>query len=193
MKKFVIFFLILLFNKTNVQSQIGIRFGLNSSSFKIKALGLNVETDNRLGFHFGVIQDIPIENKLYLRPGILFSIKGAKSSDASSNDVNKIAANYVEAPLSVIYYFMEDQKGFFGEFGPYIGALISASADGNSIKDEFNTLDYGINIGAGYDFNNFIIGANYSIGLNNIAKTSDDDIDASAKNLNLNIFGIYQF
>lgn len=193
MKKFVLFLSVFLIYNLNLQSQFGVRFGLNSSSIKFKTLGLNVETDNRLGFHLGVVQNFQIEKNLFLRPGLLFSIKGGKVSDSSTNDSNKITINYIEVPLSAIYYFMEEGRGFFGELGPYIGGLVSASANGESVKDEFKTIDIGINIGAGYDFNNFIIGANYSFGLSNIAKASDDDFDVTAKNINLNFFGIYQF
>lgn len=193
MKKFVLFLSVFFIYNLNLQSQFGLRFGLNSSSIKFKTLGLNVETDSRLGFHLGVVQDFQIEEKLFLRSGLLFSVKGGKATDSSTDASNKVTINYIEVPISAIYYFMEEGRGFFGELGPYIGGLISASTNGESIKDEFRTIDIGVNIGAGYDFNNFIIGANYSVGLSNIAKANDDDFDVTAKNVNLNFFGIYQF
>ena len=52
-----------------------------------------------------------------------------------------------------------------------------AKADGESvdIKDEFNSTDFGLNVGFGYDFTeNIGVGLRYTAGLSNIAKDSGD-------------------
>jgi len=55
-----------------------------------------------------------------------------------------------------------------------------------------NSLDFGLNIGLGYDLGNIVVGANYGLGLANIAKTEDGD-DVTAKNKNISAYAVYQF
>ena len=69
---------------------------------------------------------------------------------------------------------------------------MAAKSEDDDIKDEFNSLDFGLNIGLGYDLGNFIVGANYGIGLVNVSKEVVG-FDATAKNNNFSIYGIYQF
>ena len=95
-------------------------------------------------------------------------------------------------PLSFIYNFSTEDSGFFAEVGPYVGLLLAAKSDGEDVKDSFNSLDFGLNLGLGYDLGTFIVGANYGLGLANTAKTEDGD-DTKSKNTNISVYGIYQF
>jgi hypothetical protein len=171
-----------------LKAQIGVRAGLNLSSTKVEFAGLNVDTDSKVGFHLGVVNDFKFTDNLTFRPGVLFSIKGGKAEDESTN------YSYVEVPLSLIYNFTGSESGFFAEAGPYLGLLLAAKSGDVDVKEGLNTLDFGLNIGLGYDLGTFIVGANYGLGLANIVKTEEDvDLDVTAKNNNIAIYGIYQF
>ncbi len=171
---------------TIINAQLGIRAGLNFSSAKIEVLGINANTDSKVGVHFGLLNDFKLADKIIFRPGVLFSLKGGKTDESSLN------YSYIEVPFSLIYNFTGEDSGFFAEAGPYVGLLLAAKSEDDDIKDEFNSLDFGLNIGLGYDLGNFIVGANYGIGLVNVSKEVVG-FDATAKNNNFSIYGIYQF
>jgi hypothetical protein len=168
------------------KAQFGVRAGLNFASTKFEVLGLNADTDSKVGFHVGLVNDFSLSEKLTFRPGVLFSLKGGKTDESSST------YTYIDVPLSLVYNFTEAEKGFFLEAGPYVGLLLAAKNEDDDIKEGFNTLDFGLNIGLGYDLGSFILGANYGFGLANIAK-EEDGADITAKNANISIYGIYQF
>lgn len=186
-KRFLQIVLILVSTSYFSVAQLGVRAGLNFSSMKFEVIGLNADTDSKVGVHFGLVNDLPLSDAITFRPGVLYSLKGGKS------DEETISTSYIEVPLSFIYKFTKEDVGFFGELGPYLGLLMSAKneSDGD-IKEGFESLDYGLNFGLGYDLGTFIVGANYGLGLANIAKTEDGD-DTTAKNANVSVYGIYQF
>ncbi|MEZ0129910.1 porin family protein [Flavobacterium sp. LBUM151] len=91
--------------------------------------------------------------------------------------------SYINVPVMFKYYVAEK---FNIEAGPQIGFLTSAKTttklDGFSgehdmdVKDMFESIDFGLNLGAGYNFTeHFSVGARYNLGLSNIAKTESGD------------------
>jgi len=69
-------------------------------------------------------------------------------------------------------------KSFSLEAGPQIGFLVSAKSEGVDVKDFVESIDFGLNLGAGYDFTEkFSAGLRYNFGLSNIAKTEPGDGD----------------
>ncbi len=175
-------------------AQFGVRAGLNFASFSTESGGVSLNSDPKIGFHFGLTNDFKLTDNLTFRPGLLYSAKGGKLSLDFLGQTEEIEAsyNYLDIPLSFIYNFTKEDSGFFAEAGPYVGFLLSAKSEDEDIKDEFNSLDFGLNIGLGYDLGNIVVGANYGFGLANIAKTEDGD-DATAKNKNISIYAMYQF
>lgn len=186
MKKlfFTLTFVFTLFVISN--AQLGVRAGLNISSYSIKTSGVTLSVDSKIGAHFGIVNDFKLTDNITFRPGLLYSGMGGKFESSTSS------INYLNIPLSFVYNFTTDEKGFFAELGPYVGFLLSAKEGDTDTKDRFNSLDFGVNVGLGYDLGSFIVGANYGLGLANIAKTEDGD-DTKANNTNIAIYGIYQF
>jgi len=132
--------------------------------------GDRLENDMIVGFHAGANVQIPIAPEFYFQPGLLFSTKGAKTS----NDLVTATYNlsYLELPLNLVY------KGLLGTgyvmvgFGPYVGYAIMGNAkyEGGSLTYDdkieftntveagdpltttyFRPLDVGGNIFAGYE------------------------------------------
>lgn len=190
MKKlfFTFAFVFTLFAISN--AQLGVRAGLNLSSYTAKSDGVSLNGDTKVGFHFGIVNDFKLTDNITFRPGLLYSGMGGKLTVLEEDF--STSYNYLNIPLSFIYNFSTEDRGFFAEVGPYVGFLLSAKSGDQDVKDNHKSLDFGLNLGLGYDLGSFIVGANYGLGLANIAKT-EDGVDAKVTNSNIAIYGIYQF
>lgn len=80
---------ILLANAVSAQNYekniLGVRAGLNLSSYSISAGGASISTDSRASFHVAVTDQILLCNKLpfYLETGLAFSSRGGKVDGVS--------------------------------------------------------------------------------------------------------------
>lgn len=166
----------------------GFKGGLNVSTFTGDKEGANLKST--IGFNVGGFVEIKLSEKFALQPELLYSTQGTKltnigdylDGDFYTGDINFNLA-YINVPVMAKYYVAEK---FSIEAGPQIGFLTSAKTktklDGFSqtveqnVKDSFESIDFGLNFGAGYDFTeHFAIGARYNLGLANIAKTEAGD------------------
>ncbi|MEZ4910125.1 MAG: porin family protein [Saprospiraceae bacterium] len=183
-----------LFCNINVNAQLGVRAGLNFASVSAENGGVTLNSDSKLGFHFGLVNDFKLSDNLTFRPGILYSVKGSKLTldIFGVNETITDEYTYLDVPLHFVYNFTGEEKGFFAEAGPYLAFLLSAKSQDEDVKDLLKSLDFGLNFGLGYDLGNFIIGANYSFGLSNIADGEDSE-DVNVKNKNIAVYGVYQF
>lgn len=124
------------------------------------------ELDSKFGFHAGVYANIKFGGDQFaFQPELLFSTQGAKT------DNTKLNLTYLNVPLMVKWYAYE---GFNVEFGPQVGFNMSAKAkydDHSADIDDIETIDFGLNIGAGYELESGInFGIRYGLGLTEIAK-----------------------
>lgn len=168
--------------------KFGLKGGLNVSNFSGDTEGLDFKS--RFGFNAGGFVEIKFSEKFALQPEILYSTQGAKvdNFNLEVDDIGTVNADasfnfaYINVPVMFKYFAAEK---FSLEAGPQIGFLVSAEiktkVDGYGsskvdIKDNFESIDFGLNLGAGYDFTeNLSVGARYNIGLANIAKTEEGD------------------
>lgn len=175
---------VLAFGFANAQEvKFGAKAGLNVSTLT----GDVNDVSSRVGFHVGGFAEIKLSDKFSVQPELLYSAQGAKGSyndfdgtDIISIDVTSKLA-YINVPVMAKYYVADK---FSLEAGPQIGFLVSAkekhSFGGDSeeldIKDGLNSIDFGVNFGAGYDFTeNVSVGVRYNLGLSNINKNEDGD------------------
>ena len=92
---------ILLTNAVSAQNYekniLGVRAGLNLSSYSISAGGASISTDSRASFHVAVTDQILLSNKLpfYLETGLAFSSRGGKVDGAS------FRPSYLQIPVLV--------------------------------------------------------------------------------------------
>jgi len=170
MKKLCLVAFVAIFGIANINAQganFGAKAGVNFANFSGDI------TDNKAltGFHFGVFAEVELSEALIFQPEILYSAQGTKFEDSGvSVDFN---ANYINIPLMIKYGVAE---GFNLEAGPQIGFLISAEIADQDIKDEMESIDFGLNFGASYDFTEDLFAqARYNLGLANAAKDSGDE------------------
>lgn len=166
------------------KAEFGIKGGLNSSNFSGDTDGTDFKS--RFGFNLGAFATIKLSEKITLQPEILFSTQGAEAENIEAfvddmlftGDV-KFNLSYINVPVMIKYYVVDK---FNLEAGPQIGFLTSAKTstklDGYSqtfdedAKKYFESVDFGLNFGAGYDFTkNVSAGVRYNLGLSNILKT----------------------
>ncbi len=164
---------VLAFGFMNAQkAQFGIKGGLNIATIT----GDDTSgVSSIIGFNVGAFTEIKISEKFSIQPELLYSTQGAKV-DSDGDNVDFILS-YLNIPIMAKYYV---SPKFSLEAGPQIGFLTSAKgkAMGVSIdvKDFFNSTDFGLNLGGGYDFTkNLSAGLRYNLGLSNIAKTEAGD------------------
>lgn len=180
---------VMAFGMANAQDvKFGLKGGLNVSNFSGDTEGIDFKS--RFGFNAGGFVEIKFSEKFALQPEVLYSTQGAKvdNFNLDVDDVGTVNADvafnlaYINIPVMFKYFAAEK---FSLEAGPQIGFLVSAETKtkvdgyGSSkvdIKDNFESIDFGLNLGAGYDFTeNFSAGVRYNLGLANIAKTEEGD------------------
>ncbi|WP_426483999.1 porin family protein [Flavobacterium sp. 2] len=180
---------VMAFGFANAQDvKFGLKGGFNLSNISGDTEGLNFKS--KAGFNVGGFAEIKLSDEFAIQPEILYSTQGAKvknqevelPSGTYTTDVN-FNLSYINIPVMFKYYVAEQ---FNIQAGPQIGFLTSAKmkakVDGfngsseTDAKEFFESLDFGLNLGAGYDFtDHFSADIRYNLGLANIAKTQDGD------------------
>ena len=180
MKKFLlVLFAITAFTFTS-DAQFNLKAGINSANQSYSSAGISFSPGARIGFLLGANYSSSLSESLSLRPGIQFNVKGSEVEFLGVTASSSF--NYLEIPIDLVY---SSSKASL-HAGPYLGFLMSASADGEDIKDEAKSLDFGLNLGLGYNFGKIGLGANYGIGISNISEDTVDDVSVTN-----NYFALY--
>ena len=137
------------------------------------------------GFHVGVNLMIPIAPDFNFQPGLLFSGKGAKSEEGSTDATIKLS--YIELPLNLLYRAQLGEGYVMIGFGPYLGYGIGGKIKSEGVeidvkfKNEvgsgdpdnvayFKGFDAGANIFVGYEMSSgLFLQLNSQLGLLNIS------------------------
>jgi Outer membrane protein beta-barrel domain len=133
--------------------------------------------DSRIGINGGVLVRTTASDQIDVETGLVYSQQGADYSESMYSGKYKL--DYLNIPIMARFQVAD---GFVLQAGPQIGFLMSATDeydfDGESgeedVKDFLKGTDFGINLGAGYEFpGGFGIDATYNLGLTNIADSPD--------------------
>lgn len=168
----------------NAQVKFGPKVGLNFSTMSMDG----ADEKMRTGYQIGMVFQGDIAPNVFIQPSILFSSKGSKYD---GGDV-KVVANYIEVPVNFGYRINLGGANLNLLAGPYlaygVGGKISSSETlfGKTVtvdedikwgsdkdKDHFRPFDMGLNLGGGFEFNNFQVSLQYGFGLLNINPNSD--------------------
>lgn len=158
--------------------QFGAKAGLNVSSMQ----GFD-GTKAKTGFHAGLFMNAPIAESFSIQPEILYSQYGAKENEGNSNSIN---LDYITVPVMFQYNATPE---FYLEAGPELGLLISSKLKVNNetidMKDETESFNLGLGLGAGYYFTpNIGLSARYVAGFTDVIK---DNVGDAVKN---NVFQV---
>lgn len=166
---------------------LGLKAGVNVASIN------GDESDNfdaRTGMYFGGFAELCITNEFAIQPEILYSMQGVNYSQSDGYE-GTLKLDYLNLPIMAKIKIVDE---LYIQAGPQIGFLLSATDEfkstevsGNDdIIDELNIIDFGANLGLGYQFESGLnFGARYNLGISNINNVSGNDF----KNQN----GVFQF
>lgn len=134
------------------------KVGMNLSSVT------NLSSSSIVGFNAGVSAEIMFSKRFGIEPGVLFSMQGAKISG------EKLHLDYINIPVYAKYYII---RGFNVFAGPQVSFNVRAKSGGESVKDIVRTADFGLGLGAGYQFGwGLMVSLGYNIGFVDIQKAS---------------------
>jgi hypothetical protein len=179
----------------NAQATFGIKAG--GSLTTITGDGTD-DNKSRIGFHGGLLANLPFGDALAIQPEVLYSMKGAEAE--IGGETYKASLSYVDIPVMLQY----NADGLFFEAGPQLGILMSAKRDEPQInlttgtitkaeidaKDEVNTIDFGYAVGLGYKLETGpMIGLRYNGGITKL----DKEGDGSSRNSAFQLYVGYMF
>lgn len=157
--------------------KIGIKGGVNFSNLYVD----NVKDENvKVGAVGGLYTKIPVSKGLSIQPEILYNMKGAQVNYNSLFGSGKYRYNfnYIEIPVSLVINVAKKFNVLAGGYSAFLTSAkvkdVDANGNINGVttlnKDNFESFDYGLVGGLGFDIENTNIGLRYSYGLKNIGK-----------------------
>jgi hypothetical protein len=153
------------------KNNYGVTAGANFSRLAIDGTPVGVTIKSKGGFQFGAFADCAFHQNWSLVPELRYIQKGGKYE--TSLQRVKIKLDYVEAPVNAVFKIDMGDGGktlLFGGF--YLACNVNAKAeigDRNEDIEDTNSLDYGLNLGAGYQYGRVCLKLQYSKGLANIS------------------------
>jgi len=167
---------------TAQEIKYGLKGGINFANIDFSGGGMSASASSVTNFSVHGIVDYAISPGFSIQPGLGISGKGTKF-EIGGDDLT-LNTLYLEVPVNALAKFNVANAGkFYAGAGPYLGIKLSSKAkmDGETEDLEgWKDTDFGVNLAAGFEFSKgILIGANYGLGLTNIA---EDSGDASAKN-----------
>lgn len=148
------------------------------SKFTVKAgvglssvVGSDADTKTTFAYKVGASYDLGVSENFFIIPGIEFVTKGFKSKVVDGS----ISMSYLQIPVFAAYKFpISDNMKLAIKAGPYIGYGLFGSdikwygGGKTNIFDSdggYDRFDAGVIAAVSLDFNQFMIGAEYSRGL----------------------------
>lgn len=165
----------------------GAKAGLNL--YNISSDAPNYDSDSKIGFHVGLLSHLHLSDQWGLQLEAIYSAQGAKNTVGGVDF--KTNLSYINVPLLLQYFF---DNGFRIQAGPQLGLLISAKdQDDVSFKDNVNSIDLGLSLGASYVHvpSGFGVDARYNLGLSDI--NNNDATTFTLKNNGFQVGVFYLF
>lgn len=167
---------------TNAQIRFGVKAGLNVNHLSLKNVSENFDTNNGCGFTGGVMTEIGIPlGGLAVDASFMYTHMTGKTTIVTNNDdgtpveesVHQ-SKNFLEIPVNLKYKFGLPVVNYM--FSPYLltGPTFAFKMGGHG-NTLLNTKDvqYSWNFGLGFEIVKHLqIQAAYSLGINNILKTT---------------------
>jgi hypothetical protein len=150
----------------------GVTAGASFSRLTIDQMPVGATIKSKSGFLVGAFADCALHRNWSLVPELRYIQKGGRHETGMQRV--KIKLDYVEAPVNAVFKIDMGDGGkalLFG--GVYLACNVNARAEiggRNEDIDDTNSLDYGLNLGTGYQYGRFCLKLQYSKGLANISE-----------------------
>jgi hypothetical protein len=197
-KKLSLSILVVILFSSYTFAQLGVKGGVSFANQKWTVSGTSVTLDSKLGFHFGLINDMLLSGSFYIEPGVFFAQKGFKLSSSDSNGQGEVTLtlNYIDVPVIFIYKINAGNNlkinlatgpvFCYGIGGTGKSSLGSGDIQfGSGADDDYKPLDIDMSIGGGIEFSNIQFCVAYNIGLSNISNVDGITMKNNVLNLSL--------
>lgn len=155
--------------------EIGLKGGLNVSNFYENEVD---DKNPRYGIHLGLKAKMPVTDFLAIQPEFLYSTRGATYdySILGYDWETQLNMSYLDIPIMGVIdlsNYVSVQGGVYGSF--LMGVNATTEGDTGSgyeelEKDNFQTFDYGLAAGIGFNMSPVTIELRYNYGLQGIGK-----------------------
>jgi hypothetical protein len=184
MKKPVLLIIILNLLVAGLNSQsVNVRGGVSLADDLYKLYVTKMPTDFIAGLHFGFTGEVPFSDSFYLNAGVVLIKKGTKLEIIGGEE--KIKIRYLEIPVNVAYKYDFGTWKILVQTGPYMGIGLSARIrqfdDKEKIEfgpadDQYNRMDYGINLGCGVEIDRIQVVFSYGLGFPDLSNFNSQTI-----------------
>ncbi|WP_375448320.1 porin family protein [uncultured Fibrella sp.] len=162
---------------------IGAYTDINDNGQTISVPASSFTSPTRMGFHVGVLVDIPLSSQLSVQPSLLYVMKGSGESTDKSFAFGDLGLGYVELPLTVFYRIPVGSNSVriglggyaaYGLSGKLTTAGQSRSVEFGSGETQANPLDFGPRGAVQFQMGSLLLGASYDYGLGNLGNKIGD-------------------
>jgi hypothetical protein len=183
------------------KAEFGFKTGANFSEL---SASINSESSMTSGFHVGMYVKLPLSEKTFFRPELVYSSQGQKDnyqnpSTGASLGATTTTLNYLNVPL----LFETGKKSGF-QFGPQLGFFLSGhevgTVNGQKVNDDLSgiskSIDLSFVLGLSIDpFEHFHFGLRYQYGLTPVFNkpTGAPSDYPSPKNRVINVYAAFSF
>src|SRR5574344_371702 len=153
----------------------GMTASAQTSGFSIKAgagfanfAGSDVSGNKaKFNWKLGVGYEIPIADNFFVEPSLMFNSKGDKYSGKVIN------LSYLELPIMLGYRVAAgDNMNVVFNAGPYLAYGLGGTNDPFKGDNSMRKFDFGLGCGVKYEISQFVVGLDFSYGLNKLYKDS---------------------
>jgi len=164
MKK-TLFFVSLTLLSFSIQSQnkIGVFAGVTTSTLTDGFFDSFYLGSNSYSFHVGGVYELNLNEKISFRPKIVYNKQG--NSESLTDNIQYVTS-YINLPLNFKFF-----KQPYLLAGPQIGFLLDTKKTEFDVGD-MKTLDYGVNLGIGWNIKDFFIDFTLYKGFNQLIEVS---------------------
>lgn len=172
------------------QLSFGVKGGFNLSKMVLKSGSTTHSTDWLPGFNAGLMMEFGLTDMFTIEADVLLSRKGYKAKELWGSTDHVYSPFYLDIPVNFKAYFdLGSGLKLYAQAGPYIGFGLFGNSKytlgntttttklsfGSENKDHMKLLDFGVDVGAGIEFEKIQIGLMYWHGLANVAISSVGD------------------
>ncbi len=170
----------------NAQVNLGVIGGLNLANLSVDPDD-GVDLSNRTAFGIGGVLSFGMGESLALQLEPMYLQKG--STLKAFGEELKIEAAYIEVPAMIKFSFGSGDTKPYVMAGPTVGWVLSFEADGEDVKDDIKSIDFGLAFGGGVSLpmgnNTIFVEGRYSLGLSDINDDSSDDTEIKTKGIQI--------
>ncbi len=146
--------------------RVGIDFA-KLSNHEIYSTADYISRSNKAQFKLGFVVGANVEYMAFDNLGIELGFQYAREGTDHDLEAGELALDYINVPLIANIYVVDNLAL---RVGVQPGFLVGNDADFGD--DAFKKVDFSIPVGLSYEYENFILGVRYNIGLTRIYKNN---------------------